>query len=425
MLLSIATKAGTAVRDSMKQALAVQKGKLILKTNQEVTELNQRVQLEASKAQKSDKKITENELTIIQKGVQQLVYRGYGTFHEQEAMDMYERQCGWEIRERNSVMVKWPFIRSEDVRQHQDNTNTTTSSSENPIIQGSQQTVVPLTSAIKSQITKHERPPNISRKRLHPSNIHPTIEESLSTHVDTIDEKPIINDTADAVQIQPAQRPFFCLYGSVDGIRDELWYDEEYRRSKGEATIIDHDEDDEWKLRQVVIECKHRMKKIHTRVATASTPPPLYDQIQAIVYCLMYETTEADIIEVFRSNTADESNDTNNNNNCNKAKDNNTTYDSKPADQSKSHRIDIATSRITLYDPINRHGEHWKSVILPRLRDFVEAVYTIRSDDGKRYQLLSSLASMEEDMSWKLIIDECPWLKDCDTAYYRLQLTKT
>jgi len=304
MLLSIATKAGTAVRDSMKQALAVQKGKLILKTNQDVTELNQRVQLEASKAQKSDKKITENELTTLQKGVQQLVNRGYGTFHEQEAMDMYERQCGWEIRERNSVMVKWPFIRSEDVLQHQHNITTTKSSSEHPIIQESQRTVVPLTSAIKSEITKHERPPNSSRKRLHPSNIHPTNEESSSTHVDTIEEKPIFIDTEDAVQIQPAQRPFFCLNGSVDGIRDELWYDVEHRRSKGEATFIDHgwdqnDEDDEWKLRQVVIDCKHCMnKKKHTRVATASTPPPLYGQIQAVAYCLMYETTEADIIEV-------------------------------------------------------------------------------------------------------------------------------
>jgi hypothetical protein len=40
-----------------------------------------------------------------------------------------------------------------------------------------------------------------------------------------------------------------CLYGSVDSIQDELWYDVEHRRSKGEATFIDqgwyqNDEDD-------------------------------------------------------------------------------------------------------------------------------------------------------------------------------------
>jgi hypothetical protein len=39
-------------------------------------------------------------------------------------------------------------------------------------------------------------------------------------------------------------------------------------------------------------------KKKHTRVATASTPPSSFDQIQAVAYCLMYEKTEADIIEV-------------------------------------------------------------------------------------------------------------------------------
>jgi hypothetical protein len=32
---------------------------------------------------------------------------------------------------------------------------------------------------------------------------------------------------------------------------------------------------------------------------------------------------------------------------------------------------------------------------------------------------------MDEDIAWKIILDECPWLKDCDTAYYRLQLSKT
>jgi hypothetical protein len=121
------------------------------------------------------------------------------------------------------------------------------------------------------------------------------------------------------VQIQPAQCPFFCLYGSVDSIQDELWYDVEHRRSKGEATFIDQgwDQNDE------------------------------------------------------------------------------------------------------------DYGEHRKSIILLRLRDFVEAIYAIRCDDGKRYQLLSYPASMDEDMSWKLIIDECPRLKNCDTAYSRVQLTKT
>jgi hypothetical protein len=53
-----------------------------------------------------------------------------------------------------------------------------------------------------------------------------------------------------------------------------------------------------------------------------------------VAYYLMYETTEADIIEVTWNNTADESNDINtNNNNCNNTKDNKIMYDSKPADK--------------------------------------------------------------------------------------------
>jgi len=70
----------------------------------------------------------------------------------------------------------------------------------------------------------------------------------------------------------------------------------------------------------------------------------------------MYEKTEADIIEVTWNNTAGKSNDINtNNNNCNKTKDNKIMYDLKPADKNKSYRIPIATSRITLYDPVHRH----------------------------------------------------------------------
>ena len=51
-------------------------------------------------------------------------------------------------------------------------------------------------------------------------------------------------------------------------------------------------------------------------------------------------------------------------------------YDLKPADKNKSYRIPIATSRITLYDPVHRHGEHRRGIILPRLRD-LSRLYTL------------------------------------------------
>lgn len=400
MLLNIATKAGKAVRESMKQALAVQKGKLVLKTNQEVKELKQRVLTEAK--QQSDK-LNTGELKMLEKGVVQLVYRGYGTFHEQEAIDLYEKKCGWEIRERNAVMMKWPFIRSEEV---------ITNSTAEEFIQVAGPTAVPLTSATKSEINRNDQ--QRTKKRPRPCNSSgflPAIEQS--TVIDAKAKTEGKTPSGDAEVLLPEILPFFCIYGSVDGIRDELWYDEKQYRSKEEEEPIStgQDYDDGWKLRQVIIECKHRMKASSCR----SSAPPLYDQIQAVVYCLMYETSEADIIEVFRS--SNESHNPKTSEAITKDPKNN-------KNASATQHIDIVTSRVTLHDPLNRHRENWELVILPRLRMFVEAVYSIRSDDGKRYQLLSSIASMDDDASWRMIIDECPWLKDCDTAYSRSQSTQ-
>ena len=59
---------------------------------------------------------------------------------------------------------------------------------------------------------------------------------------------------------------------------------------------------------------------------------------------------------------------------------------------------------------------HWSS--------FVDAVYNIRKDDGKRYKLLMAFVQSQQEEngdtekeSWKLLWDECPWLIHCDTAF--------
>jgi hypothetical protein len=100
----------------------------------------------------------------------------------------------------------------------------------------------------------------------------------------------------------------------------------------------------------------------------------------------------------------------------------------------------ISASRISLDDPLWRHGMQWDQVILPRLCSFVQAVYEIRRNDDKRYRLLLAVSSpplMTEEQEggsssssnllsstrdgWKVLFDECPWLlRDCSgTAYHR------
>jgi len=83
-------------------------------------------------------------------------------------------------------------------------------------------------------------------------------------------------------------RPIFSITGVVDGVRDELIYQPE-----------EGDDTDGWKLRPVVVECKHRMRS--GGVGKNSRPPPLYDIIQAVVYCFMFDADVADLVEVYRS----------------------------------------------------------------------------------------------------------------------------
>jgi hypothetical protein len=86
--------------------------------------------------------------------------------------------------------------------------------------------------------------------------------------------------------------------------------------------------------------------------------------------------------------------------------------------------MEIAVNRISLDDPLLQHRYHWKTVIFPRLRSWVDAVYSIRNCDSKRYQLLTTMAQAEQDpkmlkQAWKLLFDECEWLRHCDTSYQR------
>ena len=83
----------------------------------------------------------------------------------------------------------------------------------------------------------------------------------------------------------------------------------------------------------------------------------------------------------------------------------------------------------SLNDPIHNHQHHWNETLLPRLASFVDAVYNIRKDDGKRCRLLMALVQEQNDNgsndvqsneeAWKVLWDEMPWLRHCDTSFGR------
>ncbi|KAL7466448.1 hypothetical protein ACHAXS_006747 [Conticribra weissflogii] len=262
------------------------------------------------------------------------------------------------------------------------------------------------------------------------------------------------------------EKPYFKITGAVDGIRDEVYLEDKAVTStqhddgtnhciealkseddsadiaspenildandeilnlsssrsdntQHEKAIVEDtydssfDEDiEQWSLRPIIVECKHRMTKAHN-------PPPLYDQIQTCVYCHMYGVEEADLIQVVRRQCHDKSRDNGN--------------------RTDEQQMEITISRICLNDPIHNHQHHWTATLLPRIASFVDAVYNIRRDDGKRFRLLMAMAQCEmgveylgtnigeeedkienaEKESWKILWEECPWLLHCDTAFDR------
>ena len=290
-------------------------------------------------------------------------------------------------------------------------------------------------------------------------------------------------------------RPFFTIYGAVDGIRDELWCPP-CNDNMGDVSAFDED----WQLRQIIVECKHRMRKtFHS--------PPLYDQIQTTAYCLMYNVDNADIVQVMRNpkpsapNKVQKTNETDTATNRkpestaasestdggleveeastvfstetvpkNRAaslmNDNHVDLDmkekadaklvatdveedkkphatevegalpentaevpetnehvSKEKDKSDEElvtAVEIDVKRVSIDDPLFQHRQNWNDIILPRLRSFVDAVYSIRANDSKRYRLLVAMSDPSgTSEAWNILHEECPWLKDCDTAFHR------
>jgi hypothetical protein len=195
------------------------------------------------------------------------------------------------------------------------------------------------------------------------------------------------------------------------------------------------DDDDSFCTRPVIVECKHR-----TTAKAIEKSPPLHDQIQTVVYMLMYQVDQADIIQVLRSKKhgvkkrkrngddtkkeTSEMQDAMTEGSSTQTNTTTTTTGSVSQQQSPSTTT-IAVHRISLDDPVHRHRFHWEQTVLPRIRSFVDAVYNFRADDHRRYLLLLAIASKANHDAWKILFEACPWLEPSDTAFWRNDATAT
>ena len=368
--------------------------------------------------------------------------------------------------------------------------------------------------------------PAASRKRKHPEDCDADTSSCEKASTDPM--KSTTNTVAQSILVATLENqnkkrrkyekdPHFVIRGAVDGIREELHISpsQEVSPANGDdnadhgSTHEDEFGDEDWSIQRIVVELKHRMNRIYHS-------PPLYEQIQAVVYCLMYKTTATDIVQVMRHEQQKHKNQKiikgtvkgintkeNENRDPNSSKEStesqratatdrlsqekqaaitkvhdsqksagkrkspskpvNEKVESSPSKatpgdirgwvgiQGQSSNgeakeihpnaqeptvpqtqqpnptkatlpLTIQADRISLDDPILQHRKNWHDVILPRLCSFADAVYAIRKDDGKRYRLLiacsDALGELEQD-AWLLLHEECPWMRDCDTAFFR------
>jgi len=521
-LHQLAQLAGRETEKALKEVLLAKKDAGKVKTIEKAEKIKDKVLQEARKS----KKLSKEQLEVLKDGSRHSVYTGFGTKWESDALDLYEKQCGWEVNERNSKLQIWPFERSGG------------------------DTVQPMAPSYAVDLENLHCPPTRAKPEVidlvgdDDGNGVEHATKKRKAYCDTAgaenvklfnsndgDEGSAMNGDKNSVEKQVCQQtsvptrkvtgksdsscsqhssPFFSLRGCVDGIREELV---PCITGKSSSEV---DDDDSWILNRVVIECKHRMKQLRPS-------PPLYEMIQATAYCLMYEVQDADLVQVLRTQierqnllpkkkSADKEgnhprekeseakhaddggkqkvadffrkrkaqcstdsptkrvdtqdmaqdgtigtkpvrerraeNDTVANadpivpSSLTQGASQNNIDESESSERAKelisiknpndcescemdteSFSTQIGVDRISINDPCFRHGHNWRTVILPRLRSWVEAVYRFRQDDCKRYGMLLALASSSSSKispkTWNILLNECPWLNDCDTLYHR------
>eukprot|EP00804_Cyclotella_cryptica_P006981 CCRYP_007116-RA/>CCRYP_007116-RA protein AED:0.33 eAED:0.33 QI:0/-1/0/1/-1/1/1/0/570 len=462
-MIALATAASKETKQLIQQVLEVSSGKRKLQSVDQVQSIQKKIATQAKDAQRAGK-MSQRQVELLVEASRGHVSTGFGTCHEEEALDVYEKRVGCTVRERNEDLMEWKFERLVSMEVETGVTAVPMGKAKRrrgwmSFKQKEQQLSE---NDVESGVKSKSDDVSICKNEGAKSEPSQSIEENSLNSSDK--EIIVIDDEeGDQVESQPLKRPFFKIVGCVDGIRDEVYMDtpvatdsvdhsnsndeisQPTQVEKGEFSDDEVDQaiavystpknkdsqhkrncnissadtenfsDDECEmtLRPIVVECKHRMRK-------ALIPPPLYDQIQTCLYCQMYEVEEADLIQVVRHQNVVES----------KGKKNETNYSNGTSTDNNKH-IEITISRITLDDPIHNHKHHWNVTILPRLASFVDAVYNVRRDDTKRYRLLMALATQQDEddanaaeEAWKILWDECPWLIHCDTSFGRRRITK-
>ncbi|KAG7338971.1 hypothetical protein IV203_016247 [Nitzschia inconspicua] len=444
-LLELAAQAGPATTEALTKALQVKHGE----TRVESIEMAQQMRQEVMKRAAKSKKLTKQQLTSLEEQTRHSIDTGCGHSWEDEALDQYQKQCGWDVRRRNEECRIWHFEKSELGNDKKINATEPGELHHRQVTPS----LCPVGPAVPFS-RKRTRP--VSEESSNSTLLSGRENVPIDLTTETMENsKTVAQSSSGAPAVEESPAYFLSIKGMVDGIRDELMVVER----------VDNKDDDDWILRTVVVECKHRMRSLLPY-------PRFYECIQAVVYCQMYDADEADIVQVLRKSKTSNADTRTLDLEMEKAGEEETTsllseqetqrepwptadesppqkkrlltehfprlpsnslehvklkqmvdggddddikgnieeYPDKPDDweektdedgaviseKVKPSTVDmeIAVSRISLHDQFN-HLDSWNTIVLPRLREWTECVYRIRKSDDLRYRLLSSMAIME------------------------------
>ena len=422
----IVKKAGSDVKNAFQQAIDISKGLVKVKSIQDADGIKRKIM---SKVNMTNK-LSKAEKKQLEEATRYGVNTGFGKEHEEDALDLYEKQCGWDVRCRNEDMKCWKFQRSKDgiacpmgPAETMYTIGKMDNSEHRQEICNSKDTAVIVIDGDSGDEDETEscrdRQSKEENTALKPIEIDSSQDDDATNRVRAKCSSGKGSAPLPTEHGKKREKEFFSIIGVVDGIREELFH----APTQKNGDTVDNDQD--WTLRQVVVECKHRMKN-------AFSTPPFYDQIQAIVYCMMYNTTEAEIIQVMRNKRNGKSDQDSSTANTSEAgvkvaKESGTEEGCDSAVEQRSNmkihqgNITIQCDRISLDDQIMQHHQNWNSTILPRLSSFVDAAYSVRGNDDKRYRMIRAaalaLSGGDEGPWWEILLEECPWLIHCDTAF--------
>jgi len=471
ILNEIATRAGQSTQKLLQKAISVKHD-----TIQSASNIKEKVVSLA----KQSKQLSKKEIEFLKQAVRQKVDTQFGTLHEEDALDIYQKQIGWDVYSRNEEIMEWKFEKN--------NSNSLLQ----PIgIARPLHLKMTRTNENKDSINMNMNPANkvdlCKKRKREDQKENVTVDTSTKQNQNLSEESysyPLdnasINKPSQVHESNESQKEinnsnpkaYFSILGSIDGIRDEYWCDPHTTSLSQEKDEFNNTNDGEWKIRQIIIECKHRMNRFYD-------PPPLYDQIQAAVYCLMYKVQQADIVQVLRKKKECKENNEGSvevididegaekylhrkesihNILSSDAKESFIGTDFKKVIKKKARpKIEIKVHRVSLDDPIFHHAQNFQNEVLPRLQSMVATIYSLRSDDNKRYRFLLGAVGASNSLykssknknndnvektrptekvyfvddedecqnrrddfdSWCVLFDACSWLKNCDISYYR------